>query len=247
MHHPVPAIERVSLTSSVDQCPQAMSAYERVIWDAIEQRMGDIDGATILDLGSGDGRFARRQLYRGAYAVDATEISRARVDKLAASTRDPHFHVHHVDVTRAPTLPADSHDYTIAISLFDRLASRDMVATLRWLRARTRRGQWLMFAVLHPCWPFFANASGPVGAQADCVDYLSCDATMSIRMPGASLAERPEALVHKSWGTYYDVIRRSGWTRIAEIKELCLPLGQARAGHAQDVPVAALFTFRGTR
>jgi hypothetical protein len=247
MLDPTSSLHRVSLTSSVDECPMPASDYERVIWNAIEERMGDIDGATLLDLGSGDGRFARRQLYRGAYAVDATEISRARAERLMASTRDPHFHVHHVDVSRAPALPTESHDFTVAIGLFDRLSGREMVSTLRWIRSRAQRGQWFMFAVLHPCWPFFANASGPVGAESGCVDYLAADATMAIRMPGASLAERPESVVHRSWGAYYDVIRRAGWSRIAAVQELCLPLGQSALGRPQEVPVAALFSFRGTR
>ncbi len=130
------------------------NAFQRVLIEPTTERLLDIgEGTTLLDVGCGAGRFARRMAALGAkvVATDFSErfIQRAR-ERTPAECRNVEYRV--VDATDRDALlalGAGRFDGAVAtMALMDMSAVEPLFGALPQL---LKPGGWFVFSVMHPC------------------------------------------------------------------------------------------------
>lgn len=103
--------------------------------ELVTQALGDCTGLTVLDLGGGNGQYARKALELGAELVDVLDISASMlevgIDIEAKSGREGKIRWFEADATKAlhhlPLMP-DGYDVVMCNWLFDH-AETDEVST----------------------------------------------------------------------------------------------------------------------
>lgn len=138
-----------------------------LIWPATERLLGSVTGERVLDVGCGNGLYARRLAALGA-RVDAFDFS-ARLIELAAARTTEHadritYHV--LDATDEDALLGlgeGAFDAAVCqMALFDMAEIRPLARAIARL---LRPGGRFLFSVIHPC--FNQPASTHVAEQED--------------------------------------------------------------------------------
>lgn len=195
-----------------------------------------VTGCDVLDLGCGEGYFARQLKARGAASIRGIDISAEMVR--AATEREQHEQLgirYQVgDAGDLGAIGADDFDLVVAVFLFNYLDVAATRHTMREVHRVLRPGGRFVFAVPHPSLAFVAGERGrPFYFDPAGKGYFSgrdCQFEGRIwRRDGKSV---PVRSVHKTFEDYFAAIGDAGFERLPRLAEL-----RATEAHLQLDPV----------
>jgi ubiquinone/menaquinone biosynthesis C-methylase UbiE len=203
---------------------------EDPFFPAVQELMGDITGQRVCDLACGEGRVSRHLADRGA-RVTGIDLS----SRLLAMARQRE----RAEPRGVAYLRADAQGlYAVRDAVFDGVVCNmalmdipELAPTLRAVARVLRRGGWLVFSILHPC--YNTRPSGQVVADDGTVlrtvgEYFTEGFWRSDQRPG------PPGRVgayHRTLATYVNTLADAGLV----LERLCEPRGGA--GRSSSRPV----------
>ena len=216
------------------------------------QICGNVSGARILDLGCGEGYCARELKGQGGgdyLGIDFSENMIAEAQ--AAEDREP-LGITYIcsDVCEAEI--RGEFDLVIAVFLFNYLTSLEMESVFMKVRSHLAPGGRFIFTIPHPSFPFVERPEKyPFYFESSGFDYFSGS---DKRLAGAIWKRTGDRLpvecVHKPWQTYFQTLKKAGFSNAPEIEELTvtrdlLALDKDFFGPLLGVPLHVLFTLTG--
>ena len=182
-----------------------------------------VEGLDILDLGCGEGYFARNLKTRGAGPIQAMDLSGEMIAR--AQEREATEQLGIVYGTGSATdlsrFADDSFDTVVAVFLFNYLDSADTEKTMREVHRVLRPGGRFVFAVPHPFLPFAKEEEEPFYFRTEGAGYFSgrdtCFEGEIWRRDGKSVHVR---CVHKTLDDYFRCLKNAGFRAMPETREL---------------------------
>ena len=204
-----------------------------------------VAGKRVLDLGCGEGYFARHLKARGASTVigvdqSARMIEMAQQQEAAEPLEIDYYQGCATDLTM---IPERSFDMTIAVFLFNYLTVEQSRACMTEVARVLKPGGRFLFAVPHPAFPYMRRPEPPFFFSTEGVGYFSgrdrhCGGRIWKR-DGTFLEVQ---LIHKTLEDYFDALAAAGFTRMPRVRELrvtpdLVELDPAFFGPAVDTPL----------
>ncbi len=116
--------------------------------------IGDISGRDVLELGAGNGYFARmlwrRHCGREPARMVVTDASDRLLELARVRHRTPGAEYSVLDVRKTFPFPSQSFDLVVAVMLFNELGGRAVANALAEAARVLRIGGWMVGATLHP-------------------------------------------------------------------------------------------------
>lgn len=185
---------------------------------------GDVEGQTVLDLGCGEGYFARQLLARGVALVEGRDVSREMVEagRAAIEAEDRgRIRLEVGDATDLRDHADGAYDLVVAVFLFNYLDRAQTQATMAEVARVLAPGGRFVFAVPHPSLPFLRPEEEPFYFSRGEHGYFSGrDALFEgkiWRRDGEAVRVR---CVHKTLDDYFAALGAAGFGRMPEVKEL---------------------------
>jgi len=177
----------------------------------------------VLDLGCGEGYFARQLAQRGAAQVDGIDSSEKMIDGAAAvEAADPMGIRYRVsDAAELSEFEDESFDLVVAVFLFNYVDCDKMTAIMRGVFRVLRPGGRFIFSVPHPFFPFLHEEQPPFFFQRDDAKYLSArDDLFEGRIWRRDGTDVPVRCIHKRLEDYFQALAAAGFNRLPEVREL---------------------------
>lgn len=172
---------------------------------------GDVRGLDVLDIGCGEGRFARMLAQRGAH-VTAVDVSATMVRMAEELEAESPLGIRYFvrDAAQLDGLAVGSFDMAVAVmSVMD---MEDYRAALREAARILEPGGSLAFSLLHPCYDMLPPMGW--GRDEDGTVYFKVDDTLTARaIDGPIWIDQPETTVigfHRSVSDYAHAVRDAG-------------------------------------
>lgn len=189
---------------------------------AVFDACGELNGRSVLDIGCGEGYCARELKRRGAGDYLGIDLSSQMIAAAKAQEeKDQHGIEYHVsDVTTFA--PERQFELCVAVFLFNYLRVEEMHRVFATVYdALVPDGQFV-FSVPHPFFPFVrTEQTAPFYFSATGKNYF---ASVDDQFEGEIWKQDGEPLhvqcVHKTFGDYFDGLRKAGFTRMPRIREL---------------------------
>lgn len=212
-------------------------------------------GASVLDLGCGEGYVARLAASEGAASVEGIDLSpemigAAKSVELEGSGCAMRFTA--ADVVRFSGFERSTYDRIMAVFLFNYLTRDEMTAVMRSARQRLGAGGRFVFTVPHPCLPYMRPATPPFFFETRGLDYFAAvDETLEGRIWRRDGADVPVRCVHKTLADYFTALCEAGFERIPDVVELAVTdehvaLDPAFFAPLKGYPLHILFSVRAT-
>jgi len=213
-----------------------------------------VEGLNVLDLGCGEGYFARHLAQRGAGTIQAMDLSPEMVKRATEEeARDPRNISYScgsaTDLSRFET---GSFDVVVAVFLFNYLTKAQSEQTMCEVARVLRKGGRFIFAVPHPSLSFLRSEQPPFYFSREGAGYFSGRDKLFEgkiwRRDGKSVGVR---CVHKTLDDYFDCMRNAGFRCLPEVKELhvtdeMLALDPDFFGPLKDDPLHMAFKLEKT-
>jgi len=216
------------------------------------QICGNVSGARILDLGCGEGCCARVLKGQGGgdyLGVDFSENMIAEAQ--AEEEREPLGITYLCSDVCEVEIPGEF-DLVIAVFLFNYLTSLEMEAVFIKVRSHLAPGGRFIFTIPHPSFPCIDRPEKyPLYFEPSGFDYFSGS---DKRLAGAIWKRTGDRLpvecVHKPWQTYFQTLKKAGFSNAPVIEELAvtgdlLALDNDFFGPLLGLPLHVLFTVTG--
>lgn len=208
-----------------------------------------LQGRDVLDLGCGEGYFARQLRRRGARRVRGIDVSAGMVERACAEeAREPlGVEYLHGDATDLGAVPDGSVDLAVAVFLFNYLDRKATAAVMTHVHRLLRPGGRFVFAVPHPSLPFLRAEQPPFFFSRAGLGYFSArDATLEGRIWRRDGVDVPVRCVHKTLQDYFECLALAGFAALPEVRELAvtdahLALDPAFFGPLRDQPLHLAF------
>lgn len=182
-----------------------------------------VDGLEVLDLGCGEGYFARQLKQRGAARIRGVDVSAEMVRAAAVRERAERLGIDYEvgDASDLSRFADASFDLCVAVFLFNYLdlgaTRRTMLEVFRVLRPGGR----FVFAVPHPSLPFLGHKIAPFYFEPDGKGYFSGrDSQFEGRIWRRDGKSVPVRCVHKTVEDYFAALQAAGFTHMPQIAEL---------------------------
>jgi SAM-dependent methyltransferase len=204
-----------------------------------------VAGKSVLDLGCGEGYFARHLRARGASLVIGVDQSAGMIDLAhQQEAADPLGIDYYQGCATDLAIFADnSFDMTIAVFLFNYLTVEQTRQCMTEVARVVKPGGRFLFAVPHPAFPFMRRAEPPFYFSVDGLGYFSgrdrhCAGKIWKR-DGTFLEVQ---LRHKTLEDYFDALAKAGFRAMPRVRELrvtpeLMELDPAFFGPAVDTPL----------
>lgn len=182
-----------------------------------------LEGADVVDIGCGEGYFARQLKKEGANRVHAIDISEEMINRAMEQEAAEELGIEYSTggATDLGSLDDASFDVAVAMFLFNYLTVEQSVRAMQEVRRVLRKGGRFIFAVPHPSLPFLRDEQPPFFFSRGGAGYFSGrDSQLEgkiWRRDGEAVAVR---CVHKTVEDYFLALRRSGFDKLPDIKEL---------------------------
>jgi SAM-dependent methyltransferase len=204
-----------------------------------------VAGLRVLDLGCGEGYFARHLRSRGARYVIGVDQSAGMID-LAKKQEAAHpmgIEYHEGCATDLSRFPTASFDMTIAVFLFNYLTVERMRQCMEEVARVVKPGGRFLFSVPHPAFPYMRQPAPPFYFDVQGVGYFSGrDRHCSGRIWKRDGSWLEVQLVHKTLEDYFDTLARAGFHGMPKLRELratpeLVELDPAFFGPVVDTPL----------
>lgn len=204
-----------------------------------------VAGLRVLDLGCGEGYFARHLRSRGAGHVIGMDQSAAMIELGQKQEADNPLGIEYFEgcATDLSRFADASFDMTIAVFLFNYLTVDRTRRCMEEVARVVKPGGRFLFAVPHPAFPYMRRPAPPFYFSVDGVGYFSgrnelCSGRIWKR-DGSWLEVQ---LVHKTLEDYFDALGRAGFGTMPRLRELratpeLIELDPAFFGPVVDTPL----------
>lgn len=182
-----------------------------------------VGGLDVLDLGCGEGYFARQLKQKGAARIRGVDVSAEMVRAAAAREQDERLGIDYEvgDATDLSRFADASFDLCVAVFLFNYLDLDATRTTLRGISRVLRPGGRFVFAVPHPSLPFLGHKIAPFYFDPNGQGYFSGrDRQFEGRIWRRDGKSVPVRCVHKTFEDYLAALAAAGFTRMPDVAEL---------------------------
>ncbi len=182
-----------------------------------------VRGLDVLDLGCGEGYFARKLKQRGAGRIHGIDVSPAMVQAAAEREAEEGLGIEYGtgDATDLTRFGGASFDLVVAVFLFNYLGIAQTRHTMREVRRVLRPGGRFVFAVPHPSLAFLRDKTPPFYFDPGDRGYFS---GRDVQFEGAIWRRDgksvPVRSVHKTLEDYFEALAEAGFTRMPRLAEL---------------------------
>jgi SAM-dependent methyltransferase len=178
-------------------------------------------GKVVLDLGCGEGYCSRMLRQRGAEVV-GLDVSERMIDLARQSERAEPLGIRY---ETADAVTADlgdaSVDLVVAVFLFNYLGVEQMHQTMANVHRMLRPGGSFVFAVPHPAFAFMREAAPPFYFDIGSAGYFSArNSVFGGRIWKTDGSALDVQLVHKTFGDYFEGLRKAGFAAMPSVTEL---------------------------
>lgn len=182
-----------------------------------------VAGKDVLDLGCGEGYFARGLRRRGAASILGIDISPEMVRAAREQERIEPLGIDYAagDATDLARLADGSFDLVVAVFLFNYLDREHTAATMAEVHRVLRPGGRFVFGVPHPSLPFRRDRTPPFYFDPGQHGYFSGrDVQFEGRIWRRDGKSVPVRCVHKTLEDYFAALAAAGFHRMPRLKEL---------------------------
>jgi len=185
-----------------------------------------VRGLDVLDLGCGEGYFARNLSLQGAENIEGVDLSSEMIERALDEENREGLGIRYRtgDATGLSDFSDNSFDLVVAVFLFNYMTRAQTALAMKAVHRVLRPGGRFVFAVPHPSFPFSEESReqrAPFYFTAGDSGYISGrDQVFEgeiFRRDGVALAVR---CVHKTLSDYFSCIRSAGFSKLPEIEEL---------------------------
>lgn len=208
-----------------------------------------VRGLDVLDLGCGEGYFARQLKQRGARHLRGIDISPEMVRAAQQREAGEQLGIEYSagDAGDLHHLADQSFDLIVAVFLFNYLTLDATRHTMREVFRLLRPGGRFVFAVPHPSLAFLGEKRAPFYFEPDGKGYFSGrDHQFEGRIWRRDGKAVPVRSVHKNVEDYFTSLAMAGFDRMPQVTELRatdahLELDPAWFGPLRDLPLHMAF------
>lgn len=177
----------------------------------------------VLDIGCGEGYFARNLKKRGAGRIDAVDISDEMINRAREQENAEKLGIAYRTgtATELGDFADGSFDLVVAVFLFNYLTVEQSTQAMSEIYRVLRQGGHFIFAVPHPSLSFLRDEEPPFYFSRGDAGYFTGRNRLFEgeiwRRDGKAVAVR---CVHKTLEDYFRCLRLAGFSKFPEIKEL---------------------------
>lgn len=177
----------------------------------------------VLDLGCGEGYFARGLKRRGAGSILGIDVSEEMIGRATEREAQERLGINYRsgDAADLDDVKPESFDLCVAVFLFNYLNLEQTRHTMREVHRALRPGGRFIFAVPHPSLPFLGENVAPFYFDQKTQGYYSGRDSQFEgeiwRKDGKSVRVR---CVHKNMEDYFTALAAAGFTSMPKISEL---------------------------
>ncbi len=182
---------------------------------------------SVLDLGCGEGYFARHLKRRGALSVQGMDLSSEMIDRAREQEEDEGLGIEYRvgDAATLDTFPDESFDLVVAVFLFNYMNRKEMTRTMAEIKRVLKTGGRFIFAVPHPSVPFRGGEEPPFYFCPGEAGYFSGRDQLFegeiYRLDGVGV---PVRCVHKTFGDYFSAFSEAGFSGMPDVEELSVTM-----------------------
>jgi len=181
-----------------------------------------IAGASVLDMGCGEGYCSRMLHQRGAREIVGIDLSERMIELACqAELAQPMGIRYQVADALDIALEAGSVDLALAVFLFNYLSVEKMRRVMVNVHRMLRPGGRFVFAVPHPAFAFMRPAAHPFYFERGSAGYFTGrDETFPGRIWKRDGCALDVQLVHKTFEDYFEALRSAGFDSMPTVTEL---------------------------
>ena len=188
------------------------------------EAMMPLKGCNVLDLGCGEGYTARLAAKEGAASIFGIDLSAEMISRArAATTADGscEFQYETADASDFEHFPRECYDRIMATFLFNYVTVEQMTQIMvRAQQLLAPEGRFV-FSVPHPSYAFLRENNAPFYFESEGQSYTgSINQTLEGAIWDLEGVAVPVRCVHKTFGDYFDSLRRAGFTKMPVVREL---------------------------
>jgi SAM-dependent methyltransferase len=183
-----------------------------------------IEAQRILDLGCGEGYFARQLKSRGAAHVEGIDISGEMIaGAIEAEKTEPLGIRYQVsDASELSEFGDQEFDLVVAVFLFNYVDHEQMTTIMKGIFRVLRKGGRFIFSVPHPFFAFLHEEEPPFYFQRKNSGYFSGRNTLfEGRIWRRDGTDVPVRCIHKTLEDYFSSLAAAGFTTLPDTRELC--------------------------
>jgi SAM-dependent methyltransferase len=204
-----------------------------------------VAGKRVLDLGCGEGYFARHLKARGARAVVGMDQSAGMIDLAQRQEAAEPLGIEYVQgcATDLARFADQAFDMTIAVFLFNYLTVEQTRRCMAEVARVVQPGGRFLFAVPHPAFPYMRRPEPPFYFSTEGVGYFSGrDRHCAGRIWKRDGTFLEVQLRHKTLEDYFEALAAAGFASMPRLRELrvtpeLVELDPAFFGPAVDTPL----------
>ena len=193
-----------------------------------------IQGQRVLDLGCGEGYFARQLKERGAASVEGIDCSSRMIDGAVAAEQDAPLGIRYrvSDATELSGFPDGDFDLVVAVFLFNYVDREKMTSIMQEVHRVLREGGRFIFSVPHPLFAFLHEEAPPFYFERGEAGYFSGrDELFEGRIWRRDGTHVPVRCIHKTLDDYFQALAAAGFNSLPAVREL-----HARSKHLEMDP-----------
>jgi SAM-dependent methyltransferase len=182
-----------------------------------------VERSTVLDLGCGEGYFARQLKQRGAAHIEGLDLSSEMIARALEQEREEPLGIRYATghATDLGRFEDASFDLVVAVFLFNYLDHAETTRTMCEVARVLRPGGRFIFAVPHPSLAFQRPEEPPFYFSRDEAGYFSGrDRVFEGEIWRRDGECVPVRCVHKTFSDYFTALRQAGFLGLPEIEEL---------------------------
>ena len=213
--------------------PDGNQFHRLAVRPAVTELLGSVAGQHILEIGCGNGAFARFLAEQGAHVVATDQAS--EFIGLAASRPGPQVEYRQIDATSPDQLAGlGKGAFDAAVANMVLMDMPEVSSLFQAISVLLRPGGCFVFAVLHPCFGYGIEPT-PEPAGAD-------SARVRIASMAVEVADRLSGLI--PWGLRRRAVETLGAMAAGRASLRYLDVRQMRAQAAPDQPVSHWYFHR---
>ena len=186
-------------------------------------RCEPVHGLRVLDLGCGEGYFARQLKQRGAADVVGLDSSENMIDGARTAEKAEPLGIRYrvSDAGELSEFHDEEFDLVVAVFLFNYVDREKMTSIMEGVLRVLRRGGRFIFSVPHPFFAYLHKEQPPFYFQRNDAGYFSGrNELFEGRIWRRDGTHVPVRCIHKTVDDYFHALAAAGFTSLPAIQEL---------------------------